>query len=81
MPIKKSDIPSTLQRSAEKVQQAYLDTLEGAETTPDGDANKSKDELLEDARAAGIAGRSKMTKSELVDALEKSRRDTARARG
>lgn len=46
------------------------------------DANKTKDELLEDAREADISGRSTMTKDELVDALEKhSRRATARARG
>jgi cation transport regulator ChaB len=46
------------------------------------DAGKTKDELLDDARAAGIEGRSRMDKGELVDALERhSRRETARARG
>lgn len=45
-------------------------------------ANKTKDELLEDARRADISGRSNMTKDELVEALEKhSERETARARG
>jgi cation transport regulator ChaB len=45
-------------------------------------ANKSKADLLEDARKADIPGRSKMDKGELVEALEKhSRRETARARG
>ena len=137
MPLKKEDLPSTLQRSPAKVQRAYAETLESAEETYDGDeerahraawssvkhiaekqgdhwelkdepgpsdsraeqrgrfaregrgethggvnANKTKDELLEDARRAGIEGRSKMTKDELVEALEKhSERETARARG
>jgi cation transport regulator ChaB len=45
-------------------------------------ANKPKEELLEDAREAGIEGRSKMTKEELVRALEREyQRETARARG
>ena len=44
-------------------------------------ANKSKRELYEDAQEAGIEGRSNMSKSELVDALEQhSRRATDRAR-
>ena len=45
------------------------------------DANKSKRELYEDAQEAGIEGRSKMSKTELADALERhSRRATDRAR-
>ena len=45
------------------------------------DANKTKDELLEDAREAGIGGRSSMTKDELADALRKHNdRETARSR-
>ncbi|MEA2478436.1 MAG: hypothetical protein QOJ07_358 [Thermoleophilaceae bacterium] len=45
------------------------------------DAGKSKRELYEDAREAGIAGRSKMDKDELVDALQRhSERATRRAR-
>ena len=52
------------------------------ETAGGVNANKTKDELLEDAREADIPGRSKMDKDELVDALERhSRRETARARG
>jgi cation transport regulator ChaB len=137
MPLKKEDLPSTLQRSPEKVQDAYAETLDSAEETYDGDeerahrtawaavkhiaekkgdhwelkdeygpsdpqaarggaearrgrsetaggvnANKTKDELLADAREAGIEGRSKMDKDQLVDALQRhSRRETARARG
>src|SRR3954451_3559668 len=36
-----------------------------AETAGGIDASKTKDELLDDAREAGISGRSKMTKDEL----------------
>src|SRR3954454_11856447 len=44
-------------------------------------ANKSKAELLQDARAAGIEGRSKMNKDELADALRKhADRETAASR-
>jgi cation transport regulator ChaB len=54
----------------------------GSETAGGVNANKTKDELLADAREAGIEGRSKMDKDELVDALQRhSRRETARARG
>ena len=137
MPLKKEDLPGTLQRSPRKVQRAYAETLDSAEDQYDGNeerahrtawssvkhiaekkgdhwelkdemgpsdaqdeqsgraardhpretagginANKTKDELLDDARAAGIEGRSKMSKDELVDALKKhSERETARARG
>ena len=53
----------------------------GGETRGGVNARKSKQDLMEDARDAGIEGRSKMTKGDLVDALEKhSRRETARAR-
>jgi cation transport regulator ChaB len=46
------------------------------------DASKPKKELYEDAKRAGIAGRSKMTKDELAEALQKhSARETAKARG
>jgi cation transport regulator ChaB len=45
------------------------------------DASKSKAELLDDARQAGIEGRSKMTKDELADALRRhSDRETRKAR-
>jgi cation transport regulator ChaB len=125
MPVNRDDIPSTLARSAQKVQDAYEKTLESAEETYDGDEerahraawgsvkhiaekkgdhwelkdeqgssdtpgdtaggidkSKTKDELLDDAREADIPGRSKMTKDQLVDALQKhSERETARARG
>jgi cation transport regulator ChaB len=136
-PKKEPELPSTLLRSAKKVQDAYEKTLESAEETYDGDeerahrtawsavkhiaekkgdhwelkdepgpsdpqaakggraaresrgetaggidASKTKAELMEDAKAAGIEGRSKMDKAELVDALQRhSRRATAKARG
>jgi cation transport regulator ChaB len=45
------------------------------------DAAKPKRELYEDAKRAGIDGRSRMTKEQLAEALQKhSRRETARAR-
>ena len=45
------------------------------------DANKTKEELLEDAREADISGRSSLTKDELADALRKHNdRETARSR-
>jgi cation transport regulator ChaB len=135
MPAKKEDLPSTLERSPNKVQKTYEETLDSAheqydseerahrtawsavkhvaekkgdhwelkdekgpsdpqaaqsgrtardaprETHGGVDANKTKQELLEDAREAGIDGRSKMSKDELADALRKhSDRETARAR-
>ena len=53
----------------------------GGRTHGGVDAFKSKQDLYEDAREAGIAGRSRMSKEELVDALERhSRRATAKAR-
>ena len=127
MPAKKDEpeLPSTLLRSAQKVQDAYEKTLESAEETYEGDeerahrtawsavkhiaekkgdhwelkdeqgasdepgdthggvdATKTKAQLMDDARAAGIEGRSKMDKDQLVEALEQhSRRATAKARG
>ena len=45
------------------------------------DANKSKEELYEDAKRAGVEGRSNMSKHELARALQKhSDRESARAR-
>jgi len=129
-------LPSTLARSPEKAQRTYLETLESAEKTYDGDeerahraafaavkhsfekvgdhwepkdhkgpsdsqaergghaaragtgethegvdANASKAHLLDVARRLDIPGRSKMSKDELVDAIERAnRRETARAR-
>ena len=53
----------------------------GGETAGGVDANKSKKALYEDAREAGIEGRSNMDKDGLVKALQKhSDRETARAR-
>ena len=46
------------------------------------DASKPKQQLYEDAKRAGIGGRSRMTKKELADALRKHNdRETARSRG
>lgn len=136
MPADKEKLPSTLERSAEKVKRAYEKTLKSAEEEYDDaarahrtawasvkhiaekqgdhwelkdepgpsdaqaeqsgkaardtprktaggvDANKTKNELLADARSAGIEGRSSMTKAELVDALHRHNdRETAKARG
>ena len=54
---------------------------EGRGRTAGGvDANKSKSELYEDAKRAGIEGRSNMSKDELVRALQRRNdRETARA--
>ena len=124
MPLKKEDLPGTLQRSPAKAQRTYAETLESAEETYDGDearahraawssvkhsfekrgdhwepkdrkgpsdpqaaqsgraardrpkrtyggvdASKPKEELLHQARDAGIRGRSRMTKHELAEAV------------
>jgi cation transport regulator ChaB len=51
------------------------------ETAGGVNANKTKAELLEDARRADIRGRSKMDKDELVDAIKKAnRRETRKSR-
>src|SRR3954470_18982622 len=131
----KDDLPSTLQRSPEKVQRTYAETFDSAEEQYDSEArahrtawaavkhiaekqgdhwelkdepgpsdpqaarggaaardrpretyggvnaNKTKKELLDDAREAGIEGRSTMTKDELAQALARhSERETAKAR-
>src|SRR3954466_6981896 len=53
----------------------------GGRTAGGVDASKTKDELMADARRAGIEGRSKMNKDELVDALRRyNDRETAKAR-
>jgi cation transport regulator ChaB len=52
-----------------------------SETYGGVDASKPKKELYEDARRAGIEGRSRMTKQELAKALQRySDRESARAR-
>ena len=52
-----------------------------AETAGGVDANARKDHLMDLARRLDIVGRSRMTKSELVDAIQKANdRDTRRAR-
>jgi cation transport regulator ChaB len=53
----------------------------GGKTYGGVNANKPKDELYEEARKAGIEGRSRMTKEELAEALARhSTRETAKAR-
>ena len=53
-----------------------------SETYGGVDAGKSRQELYEEAKRAGVDGRSKMNKKELAKALQrKYDRDTARARG
>ena len=133
-PARDEELPSTLKRSAKKVQRTYLKALDSAhdqyrseerahrtawdavkhvaekrgdrwvlkdETGPSDpqsakrgpaarrggrtyggvDVFKSKQELYEDARRAGIKGRSRMTKEQLAEALARhSQRATARAR-
>lgn len=137
MPVKDEELPSTIERSPEKVRRTYQEALDAAHEQYRGDeerahrtawaavkhiaekkgdhwelkdrpgpsdeqaarggrfarerpaethsginANKPKRELYEDAKRAGIPGRSKMTKDELVEALERhSSRETASARG
>jgi cation transport regulator ChaB len=139
MPARKEELPSTIERSPDKVKRTYEKTLDSAHEEyedeerahrtawasvkhvaekkgdhwepkgDDGEArgpsdpqseqsgraarerprrtyggvdlNKPKRELLEDARRADIPGRSKMTKEELAESLEKHNdRETARAR-
>jgi|SRR5690348_6852742 cation transport regulator ChaB len=53
-----------------------------AETAGGVDANASKQHLLEVAKRLDVRGRSRMTKAELVDAIQKANnRSTRRARG
>jgi cation transport regulator ChaB len=53
-----------------------------AKTAGGVDANASKKHLMEQARKLDISGRSKMTKSELVDAIQKANaKSTRKARG
>ena len=52
-----------------------------AQTRGGVDQGKSKDELMEDARKADISGRSKMSKDELAQALQRyNDRETAKSR-
>ena len=129
--VKKSELPSTLQRSDDKAQRTYAKTLDSAEAQYDDerrahqtafaalkhthekvgdhwepkeeygpsdaraeggrdtdeptaggvDANASKKHLYELATRLDVPGRSKMSKSELVEALQKANnRESARAR-
>src|SRR4051794_38877084 len=41
MPLKKEDLPGTLQRSPEKVQNAYTETLDSAEEQYDGNEERA----------------------------------------
>lgn len=129
--VKKSDLPSTLQRSGKKAQDTFAKTLESAEeeygegerahrtafsslkhthekvgdhwepkaengpsdaaaerggqnpgeTAGGVDANASKAHLYGIARKLDVQGRSRMTKPELVDAIQQANdRETRRAR-
>jgi len=135
MPVQQEGLPSTIQRSPEKVRDTYAAALDSAhetygsearahrvawaavkhiaekkgdhwelkddygpsdpqsarsgraalespaETYGGVDAGKSKEALYEDARKAGIEGRSRMNKDELARALERHYdRETAKAR-
>src|SRR3954470_11049543 len=68
--------------SDEQAARSGRSAREGEGRTAGGvDASKTKDELLADARKAGIEGRAKMNKDELVDALRRyNDRETAKAR-
>jgi cation transport regulator ChaB len=53
----------------------------GGKTYGGVNANKPKETLYEEAKRAGVEGRSRMTKEELAEALARhSRRETAKAR-
>ena len=72
------DRPGPSDRQAEKSGAA---ARRGGKTAGGVNANKPKRGLLEDARKAGIEGRSKMNKEELAEALRKQyERETERAR-
>src|SRR4051812_2657398 len=134
MPMKKEDLPGTIERSPKKVQDTYAKTLDSAHEQYDSeerahrtayasvkhvaekqgdhwelkdekgpsdpqaeqsgsaardrprrsyggvDAHKSKEQLYEDAKQAGIEGRSYMSKDEPAEALQKhSERETRKA--
>lgn len=66
-----------------QAEQSQEQALENSERTYGGvDVNKPRRELEQDARAAGIRGRSRMNKRELAEALRKHNdRETAKARG
>jgi cation transport regulator ChaB len=68
--------------SDERAERGGRFAREGRGETHGGvDANKTKDELLQDARELDVPGRSTMTKDELVDALQRANdRATARSR-
>jgi len=75
----KRDPRDSPERSPATVRGTYARTPESRRGFTQGgiDMRKSKTGLYEDAAHAGIEGRSKMSKAELVHALE---RETARAR-
>jgi hypothetical protein len=65
MPRSKRDIPDTLERSPATIPRRGF-------TQGGIDMRKSRAALYEDAAGAGIEGRSKMSRAELVHALERS---------
>jgi hypothetical protein len=80
-------LPSALVRSPRKAQETYIHTLESAESTHDDDgeatggvdASSSNAHLMDVARRLDVSGRPKMSRFELVTAIDKANRLSARS--